>query len=129
MKARNEDRLIDGSNHSGACAVVPGILLLMLWPTEYHKFISIKFKHVDYIGMILILLGTVLPVVTMHEISVKEFLWDSCPTISLLIVSGIAWGLLIAWQWWISRSQRLRFLQAQLPFRMIAERVIVAALL
>lgn len=108
---------------------MPGFLLLVLWPKDYQLFVKVKMKRLDYFGAVLVLAGTVLPVFIINQAAIRDYAWNSATTISVLIIGGLCWVVVVLWQWHIDRSPRFRLLRPQLPFRIMSSRVMMAAIL
>lgn len=110
----------------GPCAFVFGVLLLFLWPNDFHTFTKIKFKQLDYPGMILVMIGATLPVFILNEAAARQYAWNSATTIAVLVISGLVWIFLVLWQWQVSKRVKLRFIQPQLPFSLLKDRVLLS---
>ncbi|OAA47799.1 Major facilitator superfamily domain, general substrate transporter [Metarhizium rileyi] len=113
---------------NGPCAFVPAVILFFIWPKDYQLFVGIPLRHLDYIGAILVLAGTVLPVFIINQAAIKDYAWDSAATIIIFILSGFCWVSLIVWQRVLFDNPKLHFIRAQLPWRIISSRVMVAAI-
>lgn len=114
---------------SGPCAFVPGALLFVLWPKDYQLFVKISMRRLDYIGAILILAATVLPVFILNQAAIRDYAWRSGPTISILIISGLCWIGLVLWTRHLAKSPKLKHIRSQLPWDILTSRVMLAAIL
>jgi predicted membrane channel-forming protein YqfA (hemolysin III family) len=112
--------------NSGPCAFVPGVLFFFFWPNNFQILERMQFKHLDYMGIVLIMLGTVLPVYIVNEAAVREYAWNSATTISVLILSGLTWIVLLLWQWQLSKNPRFRLIRPQLPLRLISDPIMAS---
>ncbi|GAB0139393.1 hypothetical protein EsHS_00000047 [Epichloe bromicola] len=112
---------------NGPCAFVPAVLLLFLWPKDYQLFVKISFRQLDYMGAVLVLAGTVLPVFIINQAAIKDYAWGSATTITVLIVTGLCWISLIVWQRVLFKNPKLHLIRAQLPWRIMSSRVMMAA--
>jgi predicted membrane channel-forming protein YqfA (hemolysin III family) len=104
-------------------------VLFILWPKDYQLFVKIPFRHLDYIGAVLVLAGTVLPVFIINQAAIKDYAWDSATTIIIFVLGGLCWVCLIIWQRVLFKNPKLHFIRAQLPWGIISSRVMVAAIL
>ncbi|KAF5864307.1 hypothetical protein ETB97_008085 [Aspergillus alliaceus] len=111
---------------NGPCAFVPAVALFFTWPNDFHATSVISFKHLDYLGTLLIMLGCVLFVFILNEAAVRAYAWKSAPVILIFIISGLAWIALVFWQWVVSWHPKLQLLRPQLPFRLLTNRVMLA---
>ncbi|ATY61380.1 Major facilitator superfamily general substrate transporter [Cordyceps militaris] len=112
----------------GPCAFVPGVLLLFLWPKDYQLFVRINPRRLDYLGAILILAATVLPVFIINQAAIRDYTWRSGTTISVLIIGGLCWVALVFWQRQLARDTRLSHIRPQLPYHILTSRVMLAAI-
>ncbi|RAH64464.1 uncharacterized protein BO66DRAFT_443961 [Aspergillus aculeatinus CBS 121060] len=110
----------------GPCAFVPLVALLIVWPNDFHYARNVRFRHLDYLGALLVLLGSVLFVFILNEAAIRDYAWKSVPVILIFIISGLSWMALVYWQWLISSKPKLAHIRPQLPFRLLASRVMVA---
>ncbi|OAA58692.1 Major facilitator superfamily domain, general substrate transporter [Cordyceps fumosorosea ARSEF 2679] len=110
------------------CAFVPGVLLLILWPKDYQLFVKISMRRLDYLGAVLILSATVLPVFIINQAAIQDYAWRSATTISVLVIGGLCWVGLVVWQRQLARDVRLRHIRPQLPFHILTSRVMLAAI-
>lgn len=78
-------------------------------------------------GAVLVLAGTVLPVFIINQAAIKEYAWESATTITVLILAGLCWISLIVWQRVLFKNPKLHLIRAQLPWRIISNRVMMAA--
>ncbi|KAI3055433.1 hypothetical protein CBS147352_2886 [Aspergillus niger] len=111
---------------NGPCAFVPLVTLLLVWPNDFHFSKNVRFRHLDYLGALLILVGSVLFVFILNEAAIRAYAWNSAPVIIVLIISALSWGALVYWQWVILSKPRFKQIQPQLPFRLLSSRVMVA---
>ena len=114
------------TKHSGPAAFIPGFALFFLWPKNFRTFTRAQFRQLDYLGIVLVLLGTVLLVFILNQVAVKEYAWNSATTICVLILSGLAWIALFLWQWQLSRNPRFRRIRPQFPFRLDKDRIMLS---
>ncbi|KAJ4153604.1 hypothetical protein LMH87_010086 [Akanthomyces muscarius] len=110
------------------CAFVPGVLLLFLWPKDYQLFVKIDMRRLDYLGAVLILAATVLPVFIINQAAIRDYAWRSATTISVLVLGGLCWVALVLWQRQLARDARFRHIRPQLPFHILTTRVMLAAI-
>lgn len=101
-------------------------MFVIFWPSNFYTFEKVPLKHLDFLGIALVMLGTVLPVFIINQAAVKEYAWGSATTIAVLVLSGVLWIVLMLWQWQLSRNPRLSHIQPQLPFRLITARVLAS---
>ncbi|KAM3440691.1 hypothetical protein NHJ13734_003148 [Beauveria thailandica] len=113
---------------NGPCAFVPGVLLLLLWPKDYQLFVKIDMRRLDYLGAVLVLAATILPVFIINQAAIRDYAWRSAPTISVLVISGLCWVGLVLWQRQLARDPRLGHIRPQLPFHILTSRVMLAAI-
>ncbi|KAL2814051.1 major facilitator superfamily domain-containing protein [Aspergillus granulosus] len=111
---------------NGPCAFVPLVALLIVWPNDFHYARNVRFRHLDYLGALLILLGSVLLVFILNEAAIRVYAWKSVPVIIIIIISGFSWIALVFWQWFIASKPNFRHIRPQLPFRLLSSRVMVA---
>ncbi|KAB5539418.1 major facilitator superfamily domain-containing protein [Coniochaeta sp. 2T2.1] len=114
---------------NGPCAFVPGVILIFAWPKNMLTFAKTPFKYLDYVGTILMLGSTVLLVFIVNQAAIKEFAWNSAPTISVLIISGLCWIGMVLWQREISQNPNLKNIRPQFPWPVLTDRVMVFTLL
>lgn len=110
---------------SGPCAFVPAVILIFAWPKNMVTFARVPFRDLDYIGTVLMLGSTVLLVFIVNQAAIKEFTWNSAPTISVLTVSGLCWIAMVIWQRTISRNRKLRRIKPQFPWQVLTDRVMM----
>jgi len=110
---------------SGPCAFVPGAILIFAWPKNMATFQPAPLKHLDYIGAILMLGGTVLLVFILNQAAIREYAWDSGATIAVLIISILCLLSLVLWQRFVSRNRNYRHIRAQFPFEIMSDRVLM----
>ena len=110
-------------------AFIPAAVLFFVWPKDYQLFVKIPMRNLDYFGAVLVLAGTVLPVFILNQAAIKDYAWNSAPTIVIFILSGLCWITVIWWQWEVYRNPKYRAVRPQLPFRIISSRVMLAAIL
>lgn len=122
--ANKENCLITLS--SGPCALLPLVTLLLVWPNDFHFAKNVRFRHLDYLGALLILVGSVLFVFILNEAAIRAYAWNSAPVIIVLIISALSWGVLVYWQWVVLSKPRFKQIRPQLPFRLLSSRVMVA---
>jgi predicted membrane channel-forming protein YqfA (hemolysin III family) len=87
------------------------VLFFFFWPNNFQILERVQFKRLDYVGIVLIMLGTVLPVYIVNEAAVREYAWNSATTVSVLILSGLTWIVLLLWQWQLSKNPRFRLIR------------------
>jgi predicted membrane channel-forming protein YqfA (hemolysin III family) len=104
-------------------------VLFLIWPNDYQLFVKIPFRHLDYIGAVLVLAGTVLPVFIVNQAAIRDYAWGSATTITVFILGGLCWISLLIWQRVLFKNPKLQFIRAQLPWRVISSRVMLAAIL
>ncbi|TPX07403.1 uncharacterized protein E0L32_002127 [Thyridium curvatum] len=114
---------------NGPCAFVPGIVLFFVWPSNFQSYTKVRFRHLDYLGTLFILVGTVLLVFIINQGAVREYAWSSAPTIAVFVLSGLSWIGLVFWQWEMSRRTKLRHIRPQFPFRILSNRVMMATII
>ncbi|KAK1147259.1 hypothetical protein N8T08_001998 [Aspergillus melleus] len=114
---------------NGPCAFVPAVALFLVWPSDFHTTKNARFKQLDYPGTLLIMLGSVLFVFILNQAAIRVYAWKSAPVILILVVSVLAWIALVGWEWIVSRHPKLRHLRPQLPFRLLADRIMLAGFL
>lgn len=105
------------------------MVLFFLWPRDYQLTVPVSFRCLDYLGAILVLAGTVLPVFIINQAAIQDYAWKSGTTISILIISGLCWVVVIYWQRVLSRNPKYEHIHPQLPFRILSNRVMLAAIL
>lgn len=120
---------LTNESYSGPCAFVPLVALFFLWPKRFQTFTKTQFKQIDYLGIVLIMLGTVLPVFIMNQAAIREYAWNSATTIVIFIISGAAWIILVVWQWQLSKSVRFSRIRPQFPFQLMTDRVMLSVFL
>lgn len=102
------------------------MLFFFFWPNDLQTLERVQFKHLDYVGIILIMLGTVLPVYIVNQAAIREYAWNSAATIAVLILSGLTWIILLLWQWQLSSNSRFHLIRPQLPLRLITDPVMAS---
>jgi predicted membrane channel-forming protein YqfA (hemolysin III family) len=102
------------------------VILFFFWPNNFQALEKVRFKHFDYVGIVLIILGTVLPVFIINQAAVREYAWNSAPTICVLVLSGLTWIFLLLWQWQLSKNPRFRLIRPQVPFRLITDPIMAS---
>lgn len=100
--------------------------MFFVWPSKFHTFTKVQFKHLDYAGIVLIMVGTVLPVFIINQAAVKVYAWNSATTICVLVLSGFTWIFLMIWEWQLSKKQSFRNIRPQLPFRLLTDRAMAS---
>ncbi|KAH6636358.1 hypothetical protein F5144DRAFT_619703 [Chaetomium tenue] len=114
---------------NGPIGVVPGLALIFVWPKTFRTFKTVPFRHLDFLGALLLLMATVLLVFIINQVTVREYEWSSPQTIAVLILSGSAWLILAWWQWYLSRRPSLGHIRAQIPWRILSDRVLMSSIL
>ncbi|RDL40000.1 Uncharacterized protein BP5553_04340 [Venustampulla echinocandica] len=114
------------SSWRGPCALIPGVVFYFCWPNNFQALDKVQFRHLDYVGIVLVMLGTVLPVFIANQAAVREYAWNSATSICILVLSGLTWVILLLWQWQLSRNPRFRLIRPQLPFRLITDPVMAS---
>ncbi len=105
---------------------------MVLWrEDQVHKTARAKLSiyDLDFIGAILILAAFTLPIFITSQASIGVYAWSSPTTISILVLSVVTWVCLVAWQWHVSKSSRFSALLPQLPWEILSNRVLMAALM
>nr|UWV21335.1 polyketide synthase 2 [Chaetomium globosum] len=113
---------------NGPIGVVPGLALFFVWPKTFRTFKTVPFRHLDFLGALLLLMATVLLVFIINQTTVREYEWSSPQTIAVLILSGAAWLTLAWWQWYLSRRPSLGHIRAQIPWRILSDRVLMSSI-
>lgn len=108
--------------------MVPGLALFFVWPKTFRTFKTVPFRHLDFLGALLLLMATVLLVFIINQTTVREYEWSSPQTIAVLILSGAAWLTLAWWQWYLSRRPSLGHIRAQIPWRILSDRVLMSSI-
>jgi len=75
------------------------------------------------------MLSTVLPVFIINQATVGEYPWNSPQTIAILALSALAALTLVAWQRHLSQAPKLAHLRAQIPWRILSNRVLMCSVL
>ncbi|KAJ6782868.1 hypothetical protein PWT90_07962 [Aphanocladium album] len=114
---------------NGPIAFVPMIALVLLWPKRFRTFKKVQFKELDYVGILLVMVATVLPVFILNQAAVREYAWNSGTTIAILVLSGLAWISLILWQWYLFKNPRSYRIRPQVPFQLLKDRVLLAVIM
>ncbi|GFF35577.1 hypothetical protein IFM46972_04597 [Aspergillus udagawae] len=114
---------------NGPCAFVPAVALFFVWPNDSHAAKNARFKHLDYVGTLFIMLGSVVFVFILNQAASRVYAWKSAPVILIIVISGLAWIALVCWEWIVSWHPKLRHVLPQLPFRLLADRVMLAGFL
>lgn len=116
---------------SGPLTVIPGLLLFFLWPKgkQDYKGSGTKLKHIDYLGAFLIVVAPALTIFIINEAAIGEYGWSSPVTIIILITSLLLWICFFLWQRELTRRPRLANILPQLPWEILVNRVLVAALM
>lgn len=91
--------------------------------------INIPFKNLDYLGAVLVLAGTVLPVFIINQAAIRDYAWDNIVTVEVFVVAGTCWIVLFFWERDLSKKPRFSHIRPQLPFRILSSRVMMAATL
>ncbi|KAK3300902.1 major facilitator superfamily domain-containing protein [Chaetomium fimeti] len=112
---------------NGPIGVVPGLALFFVWPKNFRTFKTMPFSHLDFLGALLLLMATVLLVFIINQATVREYEWSSPQTIAVLILSVLAWLILAWWQWYLSRKPNLGHIRAQIPWRILSDRVLMSS--
>jgi hypothetical protein len=87
-------------------------------------------KQLDYLGALLMAVGSVCFVYTLLEVGYRKFTWSGAPNVALLTISSAAWIILFTWEWYISRtSGKLTWILPQLPWRILTHRPMVMAIM
>ena len=85
-----------------------------------------KFKRIDFGGVALLLIATVLLTSGLQEAGI-DFAWDSAFTISVLVLSGISWIAFVVWSYYITRNPGA--VEPVFPWRFFQSRICMATLL
>ena len=75
------------------------------------------------------MLSTVLPIFIINQATVGEYPWNSPQTIAILTLSALAALALVAWQRHLSQAPKLAHLRAQIPWRILSNRVLMCSVL
>ncbi|RDL33234.1 MFS general substrate transporter [Venustampulla echinocandica] len=108
------------------------VVLYFAWPTLKNitqTKAPATIKQIDYLGALLMAVGSVCFVFTLQEVGSRKYTWDSAINVSLLVLSCVAWVALFAWEWFISHSDRLSWILPELPWRILTHRPMVMAIL
>jgi hypothetical protein len=65
--------------------------------------------------------------VALQQSGNRTIAWSSATAIALFVLSGLSWFMMIGWSKYISRP-RLGMIAAQFPWRLMTDRVIMAAI-
>ncbi|KXX79381.1 Multidrug resistance protein 3 [Madurella mycetomatis] len=114
---------------NGLIGIIPSIVLCFACPKHFRAFKKVPFKHLDYLGALLLMIATVLLVFIINQVTVREYAWTSPQTIAVLALSGSAWFILVWWQWHLSRTPSLGHIRAQTPWRLLSHRVLMSSVM
>lgn len=117
---------------SGPIGIIPTLLLFFVWPKDNHSTnvaARPKARHLDYLGALLMVLGSVPLIVALQQAGSRTWPWTSALTISLLTVAACSWLAFFVWQWIIFAYAPLRKVQPQLPFALLKNRVMLSTIL
>lgn len=112
---------------NGPCTLITGLTIFFVWPNNFRPPVNASFKHLDYVGTLLIIIATSLLVFIINSAAVKQYAWNSGPTISVLVICGLAWISIGFWQRLVSQHPKLREIRAQLPYRLLTNRVMMCS--
>lgn len=108
------------------------IVLYFIWPQDAQRgfhLVRISLGQVDWLGAALLLLFTTLFTFSIQQAGSRVYDWDSAIIIALLVVGCLGFVALIAWSWTVSRLTRLNRVAGILPWRILTNRVLGAAIL
>lgn len=123
---------LNANGISGPIGIVPTILLAIVWPKDNHSTnvaARPKARHLDYFGALLLVSGSVPLIVALQQAGSRTWSWNSTETTSLLTISIGSWIAFFVWEWIIFVHQPLRKIQAQLPFALVKNRVMISTIL
>jgi len=79
-------------------------------------------KKIDYVGAIILLAATFIIVTPFLEVPI-DYAWSSATVIVLLVFGGLLWPGFLLWEWFVSRTKKLRHLEPFFPFRFLHNRL------
>ncbi|KAK4154959.1 MFS general substrate transporter [Chaetomidium leptoderma] len=112
---------------NGPIGIIPAIALFFAWPKNFWTFKKVPFKHLDFLGALLLMMATVLLVFIINQATVRDYAWNSPQTIAVLALSGSAWFVLAWWQWYLSKAPSLGHIRPQIPWRLLSHRVLMSS--
>ena len=113
---------------SGPCAVIPMMVIAVVWPRDFHapNAASPPLRHLDFIGGLLMLLGSVLLVFMLFQGAARTYAWRSAAVIVTFTITGCSWLGLVAWEWALSRRPQIGGIVPHFPFRLMKDRVMLS---
>jgi len=108
------------------------VILYFVWPKDPPRgahLAQISLAQVDWLGAALLLLFTTVFTLSIQQAGSRIYAWNSQTIVALLVVAGLALVALIAWQWIVSRMAKLRNIAEILPWRIISDRILMAAIM
>jgi hypothetical protein len=88
---------------------------------------SISMRQVDFFGICLIVLGSVLLSFALQQAGNRTYAWSSGIVVSFLVLAALCWTALIGWSKYLSRP-RFGMIAAQFPWRIMTDRVMMATI-
>lgn len=92
-----------------------------------YTFKKTPLKHVDWAGALLLMAAPVLLVFGINQATIGDYAWNGPETIVVLTLGGVVGIMLLWWQRYLSRTSRLFHIQAQVPWRLLSDRVLMSA--
>lgn len=86
-------------------------------------------QHLDYLGALLLALGSVPLIVALQQAGSRTWQWQSAQTISLITIAACSWVAFFVWQWIIFARPSFRKIQGQLPFAILKNRVMLSTIM
>ncbi len=102
--------------------------LVLRLARSFQTFTKLPLAHVDYVGTVLTMAGTVLLVFIINQIAVRAYAWNSAQTITVLVLSGVCWVALFPWQRHLDRSASLQHIKSPFPYRIMTSRVMMCSI-
>lgn len=113
------------------CTSIPATILYFVWERDdnWQKVLHLELHQLDFVGLALLLTGSILLAFNLEEAGTYTFAWDSPLVITLFIISGSSFIALVFWQWYISRPRGTTYIAAQFPWRIMTDRVMMCGIM
>lgn len=91
------------------------------------KHISVR--HMDYLGSLLLLSGSILLIFSLQEAGTLTYSWGSSVIISCTILSLVSWIGLFTWQYYLTFVHKTTYIVPVFPLRLLTRRVMGTGIL
>jgi hypothetical protein len=118
------------------CGVVALIIILLTWPSprlppglKNYSVMKALSSHVDFIGALLLLMGTAILVFAMDQAGAAQYTWSSPTIIATFSASGICFLSFFGWIILLHSMGGKIPISPIIPVRVLTHRILASALL